>query len=76
MCYGSPSQNLLQHNPLLHLVAIRTTLPHHYDVFVIEIPNTNVSNMIDEHNKYHTNTLQKAHTMDTLQTLQQIRYKK
>ena len=61
---------------LLHLATVRTILPHHYDVFVIEIPNTNASNMIEEHNKYYTNTLLKAHTMDTLQTLQQMRYKK
>jgi hypothetical protein len=36
----------------------------------------NVSNMIEEHNKYDTNMLLKVHTMDTLQTLQQMRYKK
>ena len=36
----------------------------------------NVSNMIEEHNRYVTNMLLKAHTMDTLQTLQQMRYKK
>jgi hypothetical protein len=35
--------------------------------------NSNVSNIIEEHNKYVTNMLFKAHSMNTLQ---QMRYRK